>query len=420
MEVEEVPFTELLSKIIDNRGRTCPTAETGLPLIATNCVRNDLLYPAFEKVRYVSQDTYEDWFRGHPEPGDLIFVCKGTPGRVCMTPNPVSFCIAQDMVAVRADPKKVYPRYLFALLRSPTVQTHIGNMHVGTLIPHFKKGDFDKLLLPVPDQATQQTIGDIYFELSSKIELNRRMNATLEAMARALFQGWFVDFGPVRAKLDSRQPPGFGAATAALFPNEFEDSEFGQIPKGWRVGRLGEVATNPRRTIRPNDIKPDTAYIALEHMPRRRIALNEWDVSGDVASGKFGFRKGEILFGKLRPYFHKVGVAPLDGICSTDILVIAPTSADWFGFVLGHASSDELVNFTDLASTGTKMPRTNWRDMSSFAVVIPSENIAAAFDHIVRPLIDRIVANIHESRTLAAIRDALLPKLLNGQFRIPT
>jgi len=246
------------------------------------------------------------------------------------------------------------------------------------------------------------------------------MNATLEAMARALFQGWFVDFDPVRAKLDSRQPPGFDAATAALFPNEFEDSEFGQIPKGWRVGRLGEVATNPRRTIRPKDIKPDTAYIALEHMPRRRIALNEWDVSGDVASGKFGFRKGEILFGKLRPYFHKVGVAPLDGICSTDILVIAPTSADWFGFVLGHASSDELVNFTDLASTGTKMPRTNWRDMSSFAVVIPSENIAAAFDHIVRPLIDRIVANIHESRTLAAIRDALLPKLLNGQFRIPT
>src|SRR6266700_4395550 len=165
MEVEEVPFTELLSKIIDNRGRTCPTAETGLPLIATNCVRNDLLYPAFEKVRYVSQDTYEDWFRGHPEPGDLIFVCKGTPGRVCMTPNPVSFCIAQDMVAVRADPKKVYPRYLFALLRSPTVQTHIGNMHVGTLIPHFKKGDFDKLLLPVPDQATSKTLETINFNL---------------------------------------------------------------------------------------------------------------------------------------------------------------------------------------------------------------------------------------------------------------
>ena len=200
MESEQVPFTELLSKIIDNRGRTCPTAETGLPLIATNCIRNERLYPAFEKVRYVSKETYKTWFRGHPEPGDLIFVCKGTPGRVCMTPDPVSFCIAQDMVAVRANPKKVYPRYLFALLRSHAVQAMIVNMHVGTLIPHFKKGDFDKLILPVPDRKMQETIGEMYFELSSKIELNRRMNETLEAMARALFKSWFVDFDPVRLR----------------------------------------------------------------------------------------------------------------------------------------------------------------------------------------------------------------------------
>lgn len=75
MKVDEIPFTELLSKIVDNRGRTCPTADTGLPLIATNCVQNDLLYPAFEKVRYVSKETYDTWFRDHPEPGDLIFVC---------------------------------------------------------------------------------------------------------------------------------------------------------------------------------------------------------------------------------------------------------------------------------------------------------------------------------------------------------
>jgi type I restriction enzyme S subunit len=180
MQVKESPFTEVLSTIVDNRGRTCPTAESGLPLIATNCIKNDLLYPAFEKVRYVSKETYDNWFRGHPEPGDLIFVTKGSPGRVCVTPDPVSFCIAQDMVALRADPRKVYPRFLFALLRSEAVQAQIGNMHVGTLIPHFKKGDFDKLLLPIPDKKYQQAIGDIYFELSAKIELNRRMNETLE------------------------------------------------------------------------------------------------------------------------------------------------------------------------------------------------------------------------------------------------
>ena len=133
---------------------------------------------------------------------------------------------------------------------------------------------------------------------------------------------------------------------------------------------------NPRRTVRPHEIISGTPYIALEHMPRRSIALSEWDKSADVTSGKFAFCKGEVLFGKLRPYFHKVGVAPLDGVCSTDILVITPKAPKWFGFVLGHVSSDELVNFTDLASTGTKMPRTNWTDIASFALVVPPEGIA--------------------------------------------
>ena len=199
MTCDEVPFTDVLSKIVDNRGKTCPTAEVGIPLIATNCIRNENLYPTFEKVRYVDDATFNSWFRGHPEPGDLIFVTKGTPGRVCMTPDPVGFCIAQDMVAVRADKSKIDPNYLLAVLRSRDVQTQIENMHVGTMIPHFKKGDFDKLRLPVPDRQTQESVGAIYRILSDKIELNRRMNETLEAMARAIFKSWFVDFDPVRA-----------------------------------------------------------------------------------------------------------------------------------------------------------------------------------------------------------------------------
>src|SRR4051812_40751752 len=104
MPTREVPFSQLLSNIVDNRGRTCPTDDYGsLPLIATNCVSNGQLYPSYDTSRYVSQHTFETWFRDHPRPGDLLFVCKGSPGRVCMVPDPVDFCIAQDMVAVRAD-----------------------------------------------------------------------------------------------------------------------------------------------------------------------------------------------------------------------------------------------------------------------------------------------------------------------------
>ena len=259
------------------------------------------------------------------------------------------------------------------------------------------------------------------------------MNATLEAMARALFQSWFIDFDPVRQNLDRKQnqpspqpsPTGRGksaaegegaAGLAALFPEHLEDSLLGHIPQGWTSGKLGDIGTNSRRGVQPSDIAPNTPYIALEHMPRRCIALGDWNDSADVASGKSAFKKGEILFGKLRPYFHKVGVAPFDGVCSTDILVLAPKSPEWFGFLLGHASSDELIQFTDLASTGTKMPRTNWSDISSFKVALPPKPIADAFTRNIQPMLDRIHANLHQSRTLATLRDTLLPKLLSGEL----
>jgi len=419
MPVEEVPFAELLSNVVDNRGKTCPTADIGIPLIATNCIRNDLLYPAYEKIRYVSQETYDTWFRGHPKPGDLIFVTKGTPGRVCMAPDPVDFCIAQDMVAVRADPNRVYPKYLFALLRSPMIQARIEQMHVGTLIPHFKKGDFDKLLLPIPDRDAQRFIGDTYFELSDKIELNRRMNETLEAMARAIFKSWFMDFDPVRAKAAGQQPSGLARHIADLFPDGFEESELGEIPKGWEVSTLGTIANEVRDTVQPADIEPGTPYIALEHMPRRCIALNSWGMADDIASAKLCFKVGDILFGKLRPYFHKVGPAPLDGVCSTDIVVCRPQNDLWHGLTLGHMSDDAFVAYTDSGSTGTKMPRTNWRYMSAFKIALPPSQVAARFSEIVHPMINRIQHSIFEQQSLATLRDTLLPRLISGELRVP-
>ena len=285
-------------------------------------------------------------------------------------------------------------------------------------VPGVNRNDLHRIPVLLPPPAEQKAIASVLGALDDKIELNRRMNATLEAMARTLFQSWFVDFDPVRAKLDGRKPVCLDPATAALFPEHLQDSQLGHIPQGWAAGKLGDIGTNSRFGVQPNDIAPNTPYIALEHMPRRCIALGDWDDSTDIASGKSTFKKGEILFGKLRPYFHKVGVAPFNGVCSTDILVLAPKSPEWFGFLLGHASSDELIQFTDLASTGTKMPRTNWGDISSFKVALPPKSIAAAFTHIMQPMLDRIHANVHQSRTLATLRDTLLPNLLSGALSV--
>jgi restriction endonuclease S subunit len=279
--------------------------------------------------------------------------------------------------------------------------------------------DYRRLWIPLPPLPEQRAIAHVLGTLDDLIELNRETNEILEEMARALFKSWFVDFDPVRAKLEGRPHAGMDAATAALFPDHFQDSELGQIPKGWEVGRFGDVCASSRQGVSPEQIDPETPYIGLEHMPRRSIALGEWETAAKVSSGKSAFNKGEILFGKLRPYFHKVGVAPVNGVCSTDILVLLPKQPAWFGFVLGHASSDALVQFADQSSAGTKMPRTNWKDLSSFKIVIPPQSVASAFSQILRSQVETIQESIFESRDLANLRDTLLPKLLSGEISAP-
>ena len=235
------------------------------------------------------------------------------------------------------------------------------------------------------DISTQQKIAAVLTALDAKIELNARINAELESMAKTVFRYQFV-----------------------------ENKEKGN----WKIGTLGDIAENIRRSANPNEIKPETHYIGLEHMPRKSIALADYGNASELESNKYAFKTGEFLFGKLRPYFHKVGIAPVDGVCSTDILVIAPKSPEWYGFVLGHISSDEIIKYADATSGGTKMPRTNWESLAKFEISIPPVETAKEFSEFFVPTAKQIRTNILESQTLTELRDWLLPMLMNGQVKI--
>lgn len=420
MTIEEAPFSQLLSAVIDNRGRTCPTSDTGIPLIATNCIRNELLYPTYEKARFVSQETHESWFRGHPEPGDILFVNKATPGRVCLVPDPIDFCIAQDMVAVRANPKKVYPRYLFAVLRSPVVQERIGQMHVGSLIPHFKKGDFDKLLLPIPSRAAQEFIGDIYFDLSAKIELNRRCNETLEAMARALFQDWFVDFGPVRAKLEGRAPY-LPPDLWNRFPDRLDD---GGKPEGGRRSTLADFAIlNPESWSKKN--APDEIeYVDLANTKRGMIettARLPWSEAPSRAQRIL--RNGDTIVGTVRPgngSYALVGTNGLTG--STGFAVLRPKQEIFRDFVFLAATSPESIERLTHLADGAAYPAVRPDVVLASPVFTPAtdscDGILKGFSDSASTWIDSIEHNKRESQALAQIRNILLPKLISGESRI--
>jgi type I restriction enzyme S subunit len=260
---------------------------------------------------------------------------------------------------------------------------------------------------------------NILRSLDDKIEQNRRTGRKLEGLARAVFKAWFVDFEPVKAKAAGATAfPGMSSETFAALPSTYTNSALGPVPEGWDAGTMGDVGTQRREQIAPEDTDGKTPYIGLEHMPRRDIALSDWGTAESVTSSKFRFRRGDILFGKLRPYFHKVGPAPIDGVCSTDIVVLYPTKPEYAAWLLMLVSSDEFVAHTDRSSAGTKMPRTNWKDMAAFGTSVPPSPTALAFQDQIGPMFELIIASIHESRRLAALRDYLLPKLLSGQVRV--
>jgi len=351
---------------------------------------------------------------------DVVLTTRGTVGNAAYFDAAVPFDhirINSGMAILRAQTPALEPRYLYLFVRSAFFQAQVSALRTGSAQPQLPIKDINRIEIPIPPRAEQRAIAHILGTLDDKIEVNRRMNETLEEIARAIFKSWFVDFDPVRAKAAGRDP-GLPKHIADLFPACLVDSELGEIPEGWEVGTFSDVAEHPRRGVQPDQIEPNTPYIALEHMPKHSIALSNWGTAEGLESNKFEFKTSEILFGKLRPYFHKVGVAPVDGVCSTDIVVIAPKFEHWFGFVLGHASSDAFVKYTNATSTGTKMPRTSWGDMARYALAIPPKPIGEAFTRQVRPVVGRIISEIHESRTLASLRDTLLPKVISGEMRV--
>ncbi|MCY7277475.1 MAG: restriction endonuclease subunit S [Phormidesmis sp. CAN_BIN44] len=392
----------------------------GIPVIRGNNISTSRSFK--RDFVYITEDKADALRSSNVFADDLFFPHRGAIGEVGIISKDdrQRYVLSSSLMKLTCNKKIVEPLYLLYFFRSPQERhellknaSTVGTPGIATPLASLKS---ISVLLPPLDE--QKAIAHILGTLDDKIELNPQLNHTLESVARALFKSWFIDFDPVRAKLDGRQPAGMDAETAALFPAEFEDSAIDEIPTGWRSGVLKDISENPKRTIRPEQIPVGTPYVGLEHMPKRSIALSDWGVSDNVESNKFQFENGDILFGKLRPYFHKVGVAIQNGVCSTDILVIIPKCSEWFSLALAYVSSDEFVEYTNMSSDGTRMPRTNWQVMGQYPITIPSFEVAKAFNTEVSVIVQTIRSNIFQLKTLASIRDALLPKLLSGEIHV--
>lgn len=344
--------------------------------------------------------------------GDLL-------GSVARVPSDIQAGrLTQDTVKLDFHGAPISHSYIYWLLRTPLYREYCRSRGTGTTTLGLGRDDFLDFPVTVPTNI-ELSLVELLEALDDRIALLRETNATLEAIAQALFKSWFVDFDPVHAKMQGREPAGMDEATAALFPSEFEESELGLVPKGWRVGKLGDITDSARKQIKPDELNSDIHYVGLEHIPRQSLSLMNWGSAEGLESAKASFNAGDILFGKLRPYFHKVVIAPFDGVCSTDILVCRPKLSQFYSFVTMQLFSETLVAYATRLSNGAKMPRINWKDISDYPTIIPSIDIAAAYDQAVRITFEKIVANVHKAQTLATLRDTLLPRLISGQLRLP-
>lgn len=283
-----------------------------------------------------------------------------------------------------------------------------------TGLGHVTKRDLERIEVALPNLDEQKAIGNALRSLDKKIELHRRMNETLECILQSTYKSWFLDFNSPHNSIKCLEE----SSTRSNKGDALAESKLGDSPPDWKLGQLSDISLSLRRSIDPQAISPSTPYIGLEHLPRRSIAIGNWGQARAVTSNKSEFRSGEILFGKICPSSGKVGLAPVSGICSTDIIVIDPKEVDYFAFVLALVSSDQFINYTDQTSTGTIMPRTSWKMMSRYPISIPPVHIAREFQAIVEPILDRINVNVHESRTLALLRDELIPKLISGSLSV--
>ena len=292
----------------------------------------------------------------------------------------------------------------------------------GSTFPNVSAAQLANVPCPSLGKDEEIAAAHVLGTLDDKVELNRRMSETLGQMARALYKSWFVDFDPVRAKMDGwwkrgESLLGLPAELYDLFPDRLVSAKVGNVPEGWAVRPLKDIATLRGRSVSPKEVDPGTPYVGLDHIPRRSLALAQWSSADEVTSNKAVFERGDILFGKLRPYFHKVVIAPVSGIASTDALVIRPVDDVWSAMVVCIVFSEDFVAYTDRTSTGTKMPRTTWPIMGQYEVCLPPAAVVFAFQRMCGRLFEGIVSRVIESRRLVRQRDVLLPKLISGELR---
>ncbi len=401
--------------LIDCDHRTPPAADGGYPYIAIPQLKDGRI--DLSDVRRISHEHFVDWTRkAKPQQYDVILSRRCNPGETAYVPSGLYCALGQNLVLLRADGTKLFPPFLRWLVRGPDWWEQVGTfINVGAVFDSLKCADIPNFRMPLPPLVEQRAIADILGALDIKIELNRRTNETLERMARAIFQSWFVDFDPVRAKRDGLPAPALSPTTAALFPGSFEDSQLGKIPTGWNIGAISGVAEVVMGTSPSSDTYNESGTgTPLVNGPVEFGAYFPLKTKWTTEPTRFA-EPGDLIF-CVRGSTTGRRVISDDKYCLGRGVCAIRAKHGWQHFI-NQTVDVELPRMLSRA-TGSVFPSLGGPEMKEFQIVVPDPRIIDAFCLSVGPFQFKIANNVVQSLRLAAVRDALLPKLLSGEIRV--
>jgi type I restriction enzyme, S subunit len=350
------------------------------------------------------------------EPGDLVISARGTVGVVGQCKMRTSF--NQSNYGLRAKSALSKNDYLYYAL-SYAKRALIGDTH-GGMFDTITRDTLDRLLIPVPTLKVQEQIAEILGSLDMKIAVNNALSKTLESIAQTIFKSWFIDFDPVKAKMAGEKPAGMDAATAALFPDSMEESELGIVPSGWKVTKLSSSLKLHKSTVKAGASTESVPYVPVDQIGAKDIFLKNSMPGSAAKTSLVSFRKNDILFGAMRPYFHKVVLAPFDGTTRTTTFVLRVINSNYLSHSLFTVNQENAVAFATNNSQGTTIPYAVWNNsFEDFPMVLPPEPTAKAFNDLVLPIIEYGYSLIAQNRSLVEIRNGLLPRLISGELQIP-
>ncbi|HUV70535.1 MAG TPA: restriction endonuclease subunit S [Terracidiphilus sp.] len=383
---------------------------------------------------YLSDEKAESLAANQAKPGDIVFTQRGTLGQVALVPEGPfdAYVVSQSQMKLTVDRTKADPMFLYYVFSSPDQQAYIRQNAIQVGVPHTNLGILRDTPLVLPPLEEQRAIAHILGTLDDKIELNRRMNETLEAMVRAIFKSWFVDFDPVRAKASGEAPEsicrrlGLTPDVLALFPESFQDSEFGEIPEGWSastVGMLAEIVGGGTPNTKEPDFWADGQHYWATPKDLSKLATpvllgaeRKITDKGLAQIGSGLLPCGTVLLSSRAPIGYRA-IAEVPVAINQGFIAMLPRVGVSKYFLLYWAewAHDEIVSRAN-GSTFLEISKGSFRPIP---VATPPQNIFAAFDAVIGSIYERMVSNECESLLLTEERDTLLPQLLAGNIAVP-